>query len=129
MLGSAVYSILSDDATLTAITGTKIYPVQAPQRISVPFIVYRENGTLPVDQKDGSAPIDKIQLQVDIYSNSYIQAHTIATQVRSLLDAYTGTVSGVVIRQIWFSDQDDGDFLEDMSFYGVSQIYEVRVQR
>lgn len=129
MLGEAIYSILSNDATLTAITGTKIFPVQAPQRTAVPFIVYQENNTIPTDQKDGSAPKDQIQFQVDTYSSTYTQAHTIAARIRVLLDAYSGTVAGVTIRQMWFSDQDDGDFVEDMGFYGVSQLYEARVQR
>lgn len=129
MLGSAIYSILSGDATLAAIIGTKIYPVQAPQRTPPPFVVYRENNTIATDQKDGSAPKDLKSVQIDIYSGTYTEAHTAADRIRVLLDAYSGTVAGVTIRQMWFSDQDDGDFLEDMNFYGISQVYEARVQR
>ena len=129
MLGEVIYSILSNDATLAAIVGAKIFPVQAPQRTAIPFITYRENNTIPTDQKDGAAPKDQIQLQVDSYATTYTQAHTISARIRTLLDAYTGTAQGVTIRQMWFSDQDDGDYIEDMGFYGVSQVYEVRIQR
>lgn len=129
MLGDAIYSILSNDATLTGLVSTRIYPVQAPQRTSQPFVVYRETTTIPTDQKDGAAPKDQKQFQVDIYASGYRDAHTIANRIRTLLDAYSNTVAGVVIRQMWFSDQDDGDFVDDMGFYAVSQVYEARIQR
>lgn len=129
MLGEAIYDILSNDGTLIGIVGTKIYPVHAPQRTAAPFVTYRENTTIPTDQKDGAAPKDQKQLQVDIYAGTYTEAHTIAARIRTLLDAYAGTAQGVTIRQMWFSDQDDADFVEDMGFYGISQVYEARIQR
>lgn len=129
MLGKAIYSILSNDTTLSDMIGTSIFPVRAPQRTARPFVVYRENNTVPTNHADGAAPKDLKSLQIDIYSATYTEAHEIADQIRVLLDAYAGTVAGVKIRQMWFSTQDDGDYLEDMDFYGISQVYEARIKR
>lgn len=129
MLAKVIYSLLSGDATLTGLVGSKIYPVKAPQKVNVPFVVFRENTTLPVNAKDGVASKELKQLQVDTYATSYLTAHEIATAIRSILDNWSGTIGGVTIRQMWFDDQDDGDFIEDLGFFGVSQSYEVKVER
>lgn len=129
MLGKAIYSILTGDATLTGLVETKIYPVQAPQRTSIPFVVYRENSTIPVNHQDGTAPIDGKLIQIDTYAATLTEAHTIGERIRTLLDNYSGTASDVVIRRMWFVDQDDGDYVEDLGFHGISQEYEASIQR
>jgi len=129
MLGNAIYNILSNASGVTNLVGTDIFPVQAPKNTNAPFVVYRINNTEPTQQKDGASPIDQEQVQVDTYAKTYTGAHSIATAIRSALDDYSGTAASIVIRHIWFEDQDDGDFTEDLGFYAISQIYEVKRQR
>lgn len=129
ILGDAIYSILSGDATLTGLVGTDIYPVSAPQGVNYPFVVYSFSSADPTDQKDGSSPIDDVSLNVDCYDKTYRGAQSIVNAVRDALDDYSGTAASITIRRIWFQNQSGGDFLEDHGFFAVTQSFSVKVQR
>lgn len=129
MLGEAIQTILTGYAPLTSVVGTSIYPVQAPERVSSPFVVYSFIRGTPANQKDGVSPIDGVLLQVDIYSTSVPVSNTIAEHVRAVLDNYSGTENGTTIRRIWYDTQDDGDYLEALGFFGISQAYNLKYER
>ena len=130
IIGDAIYNILSNAAPLTALVGTKIYPVSAPQTTAFPFVVYSIGGGNVTDQKDGSSPIDDNGLEIDCYAKSYRDAHGVANAIRTALDDYSGTAAGIVIRRIYINaPSNDGDFIEDHGFFAVGQNYTVKVQR
>lgn len=129
MLAKAIYPLLNNDATLTALVGSKIYPVKAPQNTSVPFVVFTVNATLPVNTKEGVATKEQKQLQVDTYASTLANAGDIAEAIRNILDNHSGTTNNVNIRQMWFDDEDYGDFIEDLGFFSISQAYEVIIER
>lgn len=129
ILGDAIYNILSNDATLTGLVSTDIYPVSAPQGVNFPFVVYSFSSTDPTDQKDGSSPLDGSRLEVESYDKTYRGAHGIANAIRTALDDYSGAPASITIRRIWFVEQSDGDFLEDHGFFAVSQTYTVKAER
>jgi len=97
MIAKGIFSILSGDSTLTAIVGTRIYPVIAPQSETLPdnYIVFKEIANNPRDTKSGVSELDTIRLQIESWSDKHDEMETIDQRIRDLLDRYTGTANTV----------------------------------
>ena len=102
---AAIYHLLSNDATLTALlsTTTAIWPEIAPQGAANPCIVYQESTIDTNNTNDGVSELDVQKIQVDVYADSAAQRNTIAARVRTVLDGQSGTFAGIVVDSIVFS--------------------------
>lgn len=108
MIGASIYSLLNGDATLTGLVGSKIYPVEAPQREEDPMVIYWVKEVDPTDSKDEVSTEDWIKTEILVYSKDYDLMHTISKRIRTILDKYAGTVAGNTISEIRFEDFSDG---------------------
>lgn len=123
----AVYSILANDANVTAEVGTRIYPTFIPENISFPAIVYRITEKEPQDTKDGViGSIDT--LTIDIYHNRAEETIDIADVVRTALDRYRGTVQSVVIDRTIYEGESDEILIPELALFHLSQTYRIRVK-
>ncbi len=129
MIKNAIYSILINDVTLTGIIGNSIFPVVASQETDWPFIVIINNSTTPTDVKGAVSTNDDFSFQVDVYSKSQDECQTIAARIRTLLDQYSGTTGGLVIGNITFRDDADGEFDFDVEVFAKSLEYRARIVR
>ena len=128
MIGNAIYYLLSNDATLSGLIGTRIYPDLATQQAVYPFCVYMIDEVQPSDTKDGASVLDQIIFNVTTYAKSYTTAQEIASACRAVLDAHpTGTVSGVDVQAIRFTGQRSDRLEVDKGVYIVSQDYRARI--
>lgn len=107
-ISKAIYSILSSDAVVTGLTGTKIYPLVVPPKTELPVVVYERRST-PDVTKDNSTMYNT-NVEIIIMDNDYSNTITIATAIQNALEHYKGTVSGAVIR--------------DIQLYGIDETYE-----
>ena len=128
-LGKLTYNLLSNDATITGLVGSRIFPVQIPQDTGYTAIVYQHTSQLPTNIKDGPSPLDVIDMSLVIYSTSYSDAQDIAARCRVIFDHYQGTVQGVSVDKISFANQSDNDFIDDFGFFAIEQSYQVRMKR
>lgn len=128
-VGKVIYDLLSNDATVSATVGTKIYPDIAPQTTSFPYVVYQEISTTPTDDKDGTSKLDSIRLQIDMYDDNYDDIETLATAIRDALDRQTGTIQSVAVDKIIFSNEVSGNYDIDMNIWWRSQDYDIRIAR
>lgn len=131
MIGKVIYDILSNDASVAAIVGTRIYPVVASQGAANPCLVYNLDST-PEDDKDGSATIFYIDVQVDCYTDDlqngtggYGQAEDLGDKVVAALDRYSGTNNGYNIDTVILFNREDFYDQEAQSF---RSMIEVRVR-
>jgi hypothetical protein len=129
MTGKAIYGILNAAAPVTGYVSTRIYPDMAPQNAEYPFIVYRLTGNLPSDTKEGASILDVVEATVEMYSKTYTQAQDIAGAVRTALDRYSGTVSGVEIDSIRFAAAASMPMVFDEHIYIVEHTYNIREKR
>ena len=104
MISQAIYNILTNDAPVFAVVGTKIFPNMATQRTDFPYIVYSVIGKVPTDSKDSGLGFDRYRIQVDCVDESYTDAETLASLVRTALDRKTGSYGSMVILQIVYDD-------------------------
>lgn len=127
--GKAIYTILTADATFTAIFGNRIYPATAPARVATPYAVYTKISATPTNDKDGGSPLDEEYFQLDFYTSTYDQSHTAAERARALLDRVSNTVAGVAVDSVVFEGENDGQYDPALMVYWVSQDYRFRIKR
>lgn len=126
--GKAIYSILTSDSDVSAIVGTRVYPQIAAQGAAFPFVVYVLQDTSPSDTKSGVSTLDEVRYDIVVASETYAEASDLTNKIRTALDRYTGTVAGVVIDSIQFTDLDVNND-PGTETYLTSSEYIIRVKR
>jgi hypothetical protein len=96
----SIYSILFNDASVNAAVSGRIYPNMALLGADYPLIVFSNPSSQPVPTKDSASVLDLHDIQIDIYSTTALEAGSVSSLVRSLLDRYTGTIEGHNIQGI-----------------------------
>jgi hypothetical protein len=98
MIGKAIYNILTNDADVSAIIGTRVYPVVLPMGIDHPALVYRISDVQDVGTKQ--AIVQKnYNVEVTVGNIDYDTLGDIADKVRAALSRKTGTYSGIQIQR------------------------------
>lgn len=129
MIGKAIYHILTNDANVSAIVGSRIFPVIAKIDGDKPSIIYHAISTTPTDFKQGPSDIDFIRVQLNIYAPSYDTTLDIADKVRLALDRYPHTtVAGVHLAGVSFLDQGDG-WDDQAKVNHINQDFQFRIKR
>jgi hypothetical protein len=101
MIRNAIYTILSGDATVSALT-TRISHGIANQEDNMPYITFLVYDTDPNETKDTLSETDIIYVSISCISHNNLNAVTIGEAVRTALDGYTGTVDSTVIESSTF---------------------------
>mgnify|MGYP002639966762 CR=1 FL=1 len=127
MISGAIYSILSGNAAVAAIVGTKIYPEIAPQGDAMPFIVYQIQSALPETTKDSTSKLDTYQINIICFGNDYDVLFTLEAAVRTAIDRYKGTVSSTNIDQANFKGMNSG-YDETANVFINESEYSIRVK-
>ena len=126
--GKAIYSILTENAGVSAIVGNKVYPQIAAQGAAFPFVVYVLQDNSPSDTKSGPSTLDEVRYDIVAAAETYADLSSLTERIRLALDRYTGTISGVLVDSIQFIDLDvDNDPATET--YVSSSEYILRVKR
>ena len=105
--GDAIYSILSNDSTVTDITSTRIYPMRIPQGASLPAITYFIVSGGPINTKDGAATDHQDTFQVSCFTTSYDTIQDLYSAVKAALERYSGTVASTEVHTITYTGHVD----------------------
>jgi hypothetical protein len=128
-VGKVLFSLITANAAITAIVGTKVYPLLAAQGALMPYIVYKKVSNVFNDTKSGQGDINQYRMQVDVYTTSYAQGLEVQQLLRETLDRVTrGTVAGSFVDGIKILSEDDMH-LEDPAVLLFSQDYQIRILR
>ena len=126
--GKAIYTILTEDAGVSAIVGNKVYPQIAAQGAAFPFVVYVLQDNSPSDTKSGPSTLDEVRYDIVAAAETYSELSSLTERIRLALDRYTGDIGGVEIDSIQFIDLDvDNDPATET--YVSSSEYILRVKR
>ena len=89
MIEETIKTRLSAYPGLTALVGTRIYPVIMPEGVTYPGVVYQRISTMPREIAMGSDPgIGRARLQFTAWDNSYKVVKQIIEQIRLALERY-----------------------------------------
>ena len=117
----ALRARLIDDATMSGLVGTRIYPGRAPQKPTMPYIVYHRISTVRAATLDtGNAKVPEVRIQCDVIASSQSEVETVLSRMRIVMDNFRGTSSGVTVLGVSVDDeQDQPEFYEgsDTVFY------------
>ena len=127
-IGDVIYSLLSNDANVSAIVSNKIFPYMAIESIKYPYIVYEQTGLEPTDTKDGVSPLDIEEWDVEMYAETLSEIEDLSDKVRAVLDRYSGTTETIVVQSVKFVSENGGYADEDRVFLKM-QAYSFRVMK
>ena len=126
IIGKAIYNILSNDATVSGVVGTNIFPELAPPNIDVPYLVYSVLSNSPSDVKEDSGSIDIAQIEVYSFQNTYNNAIDLGVAVRDALDRKSGTYNTVQVQSIQYTNE-QMDVNETRQIWASIQDYSIRI--
>lgn len=126
--GKAIYSILTNDSDVSALIGTRVYPQVAAQGAAFPFVVYVLQDNTPSDTKSGVSTLDEIRYDIVAAAETYSALSSLTERIRLALDRYSGTVSGIVVDSIQFTELDVDNDPATETFVSSSE-YILRIKR
>ena len=118
---SGLVSLLTGEATVSAICGSRVYVNRAPQNAIFPHVIItqmssEENGTLD----GGSGQLRFLDFDIDCKAKSSVQAESLCNAVRVFIDDYSGTAGSSTIKAVSLNDEsDDYEPPQDGSDVGV----------
>ena len=126
--GRAIYTILTEDAGVSAVVGTRVYPQVAAQGAAFPFVVYVLQDNSPSDTKSGVSTLDEVRYDIVAAAETYTELSSLTERIRLALDRYSGTVSGIVVDSIQFTELDVDNDPATETFVSSSE-YILRIKR
>lgn len=126
---SVLRSALVGNTSVTAIVGSRIYPVLAPATAALPFVTWRRTGINREQTLSAPMGVPRVSVDYSIYATTYEQARDAADAMRVCLDGYGGTADNTEVKQTSLENESD-DFVTlagaDMPpVYQITQTYDV----
>lgn len=121
----ALVAHLTNDGQVSALIGSRVYPLAAPQDAILPLLVYQRISTPREASQSGSSGLAHPRFQLTCRATSYSQVKDLVKAVRISLDCFKGTLGGdggVSVGAIFLdNEQDDyeeasGEFSELLDF-------------
>lgn len=126
---AAIYSRLANDAAVTALVSTRIYPSSAPQDDVRPYLVLHEIVAIATNDYGGDIGFVNATMQVDCWADTYAAAKSLRNAVRDALSGWAGTAASVLVHGIHLLRQRDvTDFpraAEEREIFGVQMDFRV----
>lgn len=95
MIDSAIYAKLAGNAAVAAIVGTAIYPVQAPQNASPPWIRWQRISRTTDRALDRAESVVETRVQFDCIGDTYPASRALAEAVRQALQDWNSATAGI----------------------------------
>ena len=133
-VGGQLAYVLKNNAAVSALVGTRVYPNIVPQRVTFPVVVYNQissERTSVMGRDTGS--VDSTW-QVDVYAQTYAGARELAVAVRKALQRYRGfTPVATRADQVLERDDDtvlqrDGDSVVQRTLLGVKLVQQIFIE-
>lgn len=118
---SSLVSLLTSEATITAICGTRVYVTRAPQNALFPHVIITQMGSDENGTLDGaSGQLRFLDFEIDCKAKSSVTAESLGNAVRTFIDDYSGTAGSKTIGAVIMNDEtDDYEPPQDGSDVGV----------
>jgi len=98
-LSGLLKNALSSSAGVTAIVGTRIYPLELPQTPTYEAITYQRVSNTA---QQGSTALRQSRYQINCWAAKYSEAQELAVAVKTALEEYTDTdqIPGIKMSQV-----------------------------
>lgn len=96
IIEEALISLLKDTAGVTAIAGTRGYPLQIPQDAALPAYAYQRISGPREATQEGASGFALARIQIGCQAETYAEAKALKEAIRLAVDGYQGTMGGGV---------------------------------
>jgi hypothetical protein len=90
-----LYSWLQTKSAITALVGTRIYPLHTPDDPVFPCLVLRQSGSEHDDQLGGAAGMQTTTMDVEVHAKTLAEMIQTTEAVRSVLQGFKGAMSQI----------------------------------
>lgn len=102
---------LVGNTSVTAMVGTRIYPLLAPKTAALPFITWRRSGISREHTLAGPMGVPNVSVEMQSFAATYEDVRQVADRVRLVLDGYGGIVNNVEVKHVSLEQESD-DFVQ-----------------
>lgn len=103
----AIYSLLTNDANVSGLVSTRVFPIRIPQGASMPAITYEQETGPREHTLDGPVGMVPASFAINCWSTTYAQARMLADYTRICLDGYAGTTGSQKIHVAMLGNESD----------------------
>lgn len=128
-IGKLIYAVVASDPTLVGLIGTRVYPEEAPNTVSYPYITFSKVRTEPTRVKNIVSPLDMIKVTFFIYSNNYDTSENVAIALRNKFDNLRGTYNLINLDWCIFEDEMTGDPVMEDKIYWIAIDFLFKINR
>ena len=93
----ALRTILINDANVSSLVATRVYPQVLPESPTLPAITYQTVLGGEISANDGGLGLHRIRVQIDVLDDSFTDLKTLVNHVKEALVAYKGTSATVTL--------------------------------
>lgn len=124
--------ILIDNVSISAIVGTRVYPMRTPEKPTFPVITYERMSTDYDTTLTTAQGFASIYFEINVFCNKltssgasgFEQARSLARLIADALCGFTGTILSVDLQGIFLENEDHG-YEADIEAYRVSQDFRI----
>lgn len=110
-----IYQLLSEDAGLNELVGTKIYPLIAEESTTFPFIIFKRTNLITNYTKDGCAG-DEVEFAVQVAAQDYFTTVAIMERVRQILELHRDNYFKTIRLSSVTEDFIENAYVQEISF-------------
>lgn len=115
---SVLLRMLQEDAGLSALVGSKVFPLFIPSGNYLPCVTFQRLGGRPANTLSGPSGLEEIDLLIDAWARDYHEAKAVAKAVRAAMPSSGPRFSAHLI--------EDQDLYEDgTNYFRVSMEFKV----
>lgn len=100
---------LLTNSTITGLITDRIFPQQAPQNATFPYVVYHRISNIVLRHLGGRAGVSHSRIQLDCYARKYSEAKVLRDAIISLIDPDESRTS----RRLWGTVPVQSSIVED----------------
>lgn len=115
MIKETVYSTLTNDATVAALVGTRVYPHKPPQGATLPAVGYLRIGGPRDTSLNGASGSARTRIRFDCWATTSDGADAVMRAVRDAMDAYTGAFAA--INPVEFHEEESDAYRVTIDYY------------
>lgn len=101
MTSASLYNLLSADAALVALVGTRIYPARAGEDSTSPYIIWQRVGTRPMPTHGEANDNETFLVQFSCFGVDYETTEAVALALKTALDNVALSTGDTPIYQNW----------------------------
>jgi hypothetical protein len=125
-MDSDLYTYLSTYASLTALVGIRIYPVECvPKTCPLPYVTYECVDNPGIHLMGGDADLHSPTYEINVFSSTMGVLKSIEVVVVAALQDYRGTMGSTVVQRIFYEDSIYNEYDPDIGTYSQTVIFTI----